>query len=100
MKGNRRAVVAIALIGLSVVMIAGCGGSKVTKENFDKIKTGMTEAEVEAILGKATDSGGASASLPGMSVSGTMKVWKDGDKKIMVTFSDGKVAGIPIATGL
>ncbi len=44
--------VAIGLLaGLALTMAVGCG-SKISKENFDKIKTGMTQAQVEKILGK------------------------------------------------
>jgi hypothetical protein len=38
----------LAAISLS---LAGCADQVVTKENYDKIKIGMTQKEVEAILG-------------------------------------------------
>jgi hypothetical protein len=36
--------------------VAGCGGNLVTKENCNKIRSGMALAEVEQILGKPNHS--------------------------------------------
>jgi hypothetical protein len=85
--------------------IAGCSGSKVSQANYDKINTGMTESEVEDILGKTEMSssmdmqppvqgiglpGATNVSIPAMTT--TVKTWKDGTKTISVTFFNGKVA--------
>jgi hypothetical protein len=40
-----------ALVIFVCLMLAGCG-SNLTKENYEKLKEGMTQKEVEAILGK------------------------------------------------
>ena len=41
----------------TAAFIVGCGaGSKITKENYDKVKEGMTRAEIVAILGEPTGS--------------------------------------------
>jgi len=68
----------------------------------------MTEAEVEAVLGKGEEQasssvgvpgqsvsipGAGSVSVPGMSSSAKIVKWQDGMKIITITFSDGKVAG-------
>lgn len=34
----------------------GCGGSRITRENCQKIRTGMSRGEVEQILGPSTQS--------------------------------------------
>jgi outer membrane protein assembly factor BamE (lipoprotein component of BamABCDE complex) len=60
---------------------------RVTKENDAKIKTGMTKAEVEAILGPGTVDN--SAKIEGFS--GGVTVWKDGDNVIQIGFKDDKV---------
>lgn len=39
------------------VLLAAC--SKVNQENYSKLKTGMTKAEVETLLGSPTDCAGA-----------------------------------------
>jgi hypothetical protein len=85
----------------------GCG-SNVTKANYDKVKTGMSLAEVEKILGAGEEQasssvevpgqnisipGGGSASFAGMSSSGSIYLWKSGDKMITITFMNDKVAG-------
>jgi hypothetical protein len=87
--------------------LSGCGGSgKISKANADKIKAGMTESEVTAILGAPTEN--VEAKMPDMSalMPGGMKmpgmkmpgmggikssVWKDGDRVITVSFMEGKV---------
>jgi hypothetical protein len=60
---------------------------KVTKENYAKIKEGMTKAEVEAILGPGT----ADNSIKIGDVSGAGEVWKDGDNVVQIIFKDDKV---------
>lgn len=48
-------------VALVCLALPACGGSKrVTKANYDRIKTDMTLAEVEAILGKGDGEGGTS----------------------------------------
>jgi outer membrane protein assembly factor BamE (lipoprotein component of BamABCDE complex) len=86
----RRTLVAVLLAGLVLSTVSGCG-SKVNQSNFDKVKTGMTRAEVEDILGKPTEESGGAAAIPGISVSGKIATWKDGDKVITVTFANEKV---------
>jgi hypothetical protein len=63
----------------------GGGGKKIDQEAYDKIRQGMTEAEVNAILGSPTSS---------VSVFGTarMSVWKQGDNQITVNFDNGKAS--------
>ncbi|WP_137820519.1 outer membrane protein assembly factor BamE [Pseudomonas sp. 2FG] len=39
------------------VLLAAC--SKINQENYSKIKTGMSKAEVESLLGAPTDCSGA-----------------------------------------
>jgi len=76
---------------LLTFVIAGCSKPGVSKESFDKVENGMTLAEVEKILGgekKGIEASGVLGKLAGTSAS---YVWKDGDKKIVVAFNDGKV---------
>jgi len=87
----KRLTVTFVLAGFAMSLLVGCGGSKVSKDNFDQVKNGMTVAEVEGILGKATDQGGGGVSLPGVEASAKVMIWQDGDKKISVTFLNGKV---------
>lgn len=72
-------------------LLAGCGGSsKITKENFEKIKEGMTEAEVVAILGKPAGTE-AVAEFNGKKIPGS--VWQERGIKIIAAFStDGKLS--------
>jgi hypothetical protein len=97
---RRRSLLLLALAGCLVV--SGCDAtSAVTKANYDKINTGMTEKEVTAILGAPTTESGMSASLPsagiagldiqGGSVGSTTKTWKEGNNSIVVNFVNEKV---------
>ncbi len=71
----------------ALLLPAGCAGSKITKENFDKIKLGMTQEEVQAILGPPTEASGIEIPV----FSGTMSKWVRGDAVITVQFVNGKV---------
>jgi hypothetical protein len=61
----RRRTLLVALVALAVVVAVGVvalwprprpqPSSRITRENFDRIKVGMTRAEVEAILGPEGD---------------------------------------------
>lgn len=74
------------LLAAALVVLAACG-SKVTQENFDKIKAGMTQEEVTALLGEPTESSGFSLG----NLSGTSAVWKDKNGAIHIQFVNGKV---------
>jgi hypothetical protein len=89
--------------------------NKITQANYDKINNGMTEAEVEAILGQAestpmSTAGAVLAFAPdgvdigggihvkqvpskgGLSDNGQVKLWKAESKAIAVIFVSGKAA--------
>ena len=68
-------------------LMASCGVEKISKSSFDTITTGMTEAEVQAILGSPTESTGVDVAV----FSGTTSVWKKGDTVISIQFVNRKV---------
>ena len=101
------------LIGLGIgvfVLLLGCLGgggvllwiygpfaNRVTRENFDKINNGMTEAEVKAILGEpnALNDANPFGNRP-MGINpfgGNVLAWKHNNDVIAVSFRNGKVAG-------
>lgn len=88
---GRGLVLAGVVLAVCVIALGGCG-SKVTKDNFDKVKDGMSVADVEGLLGKG-EKASAGISVPGLTVTGEVTQWKDGDKQITVVFKDGKVVG-------
>ncbi|MBX3708558.1 MAG: outer membrane protein assembly factor BamE [Gammaproteobacteria bacterium] len=67
------------------LLILAC--SKLTQENFDKIKPEMTMQEVIAILGEPTSA--ESINIAG--ISGTSAVWKDNYAEIDIQFLNDKV---------
>jgi uncharacterized protein YceK len=100
----KKFLVLMLMVGL-VAGLSGCS-SKVNKENYDKIKMGMTQAEVESILGEPTEQVSSSMDAPGMpsppmpgmepgggqeGMDGKTMIWKEGDKVITVIFLNGKV---------
>ena len=74
-----------------LLVLPGCGGNRITKDNYDEIKTGMTLDEVESILGSGTEQASSDASFGGISIDMKSMVWQNEDKIISITFSHGKV---------
>jgi hypothetical protein len=72
------------LATLAVVLVA-C--SRVNQDNFDRIQTGMTQAEVKAILGTPTET--SSINIGGLS--GTASRWDGDNGSISVQFVNGEV---------
>jgi SmpA/OmlA family protein len=89
-----RALMTLALAAPMVLFFAGCGGGGgVNEKNYDKVNPGMTEAEVEKVLGKPSnkspDRDFATTIPPG----GKAVVYlnKEGDKSITVIYVGGKM---------
>lgn len=71
---------------LIMMFLAACG-SRINQQNYDKITNDMTEAQVESILGKPTEtSSGGIGSLSGRSAT-----WKSDTGNISIQFLNGKV---------
>jgi hypothetical protein len=70
---------------LALLALAAC--SKVSQENFGKIHDGMSEQEVQGILGSPTESSSVSV----LGLSGTSSRWATKDAVITVQFVNGKV---------
>jgi hypothetical protein len=88
---GKRAVAVLVVLGLTMVLLGGCG-SKVSKSNYDKVTNGMTQAQVEKLLGEGTEKAGGGGAIGAIAGSGKVMTWTDGDKSITVTFVNGKVA--------
>ncbi len=88
-----RNVALVLLLAGFVLSVAGCAGGKVSKSNFDKVKTGMTVAEVEKILGKGVEETKKAEGPLAAALAGKAKIitWTDGGKSIIVTFLNDKV---------
>jgi len=68
------------------VTLVACG-SKVNQSNFDRVQVGMTQAQVEQILGPPTET-----STMGLgTVSGAASKWADKNSVITVQFLNDKV---------
>ncbi len=81
MRVHRRLGFAILLMCL-----AACG-SRLSQENFDKVREGMSQKEVREILGEPADASGASL----LGLSSGEAVWKDDKTTISVHFLNDKV---------
>jgi hypothetical protein len=98
----RRLVPAAVLLVVCLALPA-CRPSKVTPENYDKISTGMTQPEVEGLLGRGQkeeggDGAGVAAQFGVDAGVGEQRgrapdtyVWQSNGKTIKVYFLDGKV---------
>jgi len=87
-----RAVVFVMVICMS---LASCIGSPISQENFEKIKTGMSLAQVTAILGEPTESSSVDVAV----FSGTVSKWKAGDVTITIQFVNSKVVAKQLSKG-
>ena len=87
MKRHRHLI--LAIIAISTILFVGC--SKVTPDNYAKIQTGMTSAEVEQILGKGTEQSGGGIAIGNLSGSAKTVTWGNDEKSITVTFANDKV---------
>jgi len=85
------------LMAVPFVFVMGGCDSKINDENFGKISPGMTQSEVDKVLGKGVDETPEGTSISGAGIAGgnrsTTSVfrYKDGKKAIVVTYKDGKV---------
>ena len=93
------------ILVLAIVAAVACAG-KINKANYDKIATGMSPQDVEAILGPGTEQASTSVAIPtppvalpsGMSgmatgsVSSKVLTWRSNGRMITVTFVNDKVA--------
>lgn len=79
-----------ATVASLVIFVAGCG-SPVTQANYKQIETGMTQAEVEAILGEGKEQVSSGGTFGGITMNAEGKVWQDGNKIITVMFMNGEV---------
>lgn len=79
MKRFQIALLSIALAGL----FTGCG-SKISEANYDKVKEGMTKAEVVAILGQPTETE-VVGQTNGADIKGP--VWEGNGYKVVTVFS-------------
>jgi hypothetical protein len=77
-------LVGVLVMGLGCLLGAGCGKSNPANvENFGKINTGMSRAEVEKLLGKpVSESKGGMLAAP----DDTTLKWGEEKKWIMVVF--------------
>lgn len=75
------------LAATALALLLSACSSRIDQENFDRIQAGMTQQEVEAILGSPTES--SSTSFGGLS--GGSATWTSGDATIAVQFVNGKV---------
>ena len=88
-------LLAIAL-GIVICMSLGsCSSLKISQENFEKIQTGMSLAQVTAILGEPTESSSVDVAV----FSGTVSKWRAGGITITIQFVNGKVVAKQFSKG-
>ena len=81
---RRLAVVALAFT------LAACS-PKVSVQNYDKIKEGMTEDQVKAILGVGSESRSQAVKVEGTVFTSTQTLWRNDKGTIVVLFLNGEV---------
>jgi hypothetical protein len=98
----------VAVGGLAVGFLFVPRGGRVTRENCERIKSGMTEAEVRAILGKPWDDslldpeGPGAVRMPVLYSKEYPCIWSGSDVGILVIFYEDRrltPAGFSLARG-
>ena len=79
----------IAALAVALVLAAAAACSKINEDNFGKVRDGMSEPEVLALLGTPTESSSVSV----LGISGTASKWVAKEAVITVQFVNGKVRG-------
>jgi hypothetical protein len=87
-----RTVIFVLVVCMSLV---SCSSLKISQENFEKIQTGMSMAQVTDILGPPTESSSVDVAV----FSGTVSKWKAGDVTITIQFVNGKVVAKQLSKG-
>lgn len=70
-------------------LVAGC--SKVSRDNYEKIETGMTMDEVESILGSGEVVTGGGAAIGDFELSGKVMRWGTEEQGVEIVFVNNKV---------
>jgi hypothetical protein len=78
----------------SLMVLCACG-SRLSQENFEQIRDGMSQKEVRAILGDPKDASGGSL----LGISGDSATWDDGKTQISVQFLNDKVVSKHMSAG-
>lgn len=89
----------IVLVLVTALLSGAIGCTKVSKENYEKVQSGMSLSEVEGILGKGTEKAGLGGAIGNLSGSAKILTWGDDEKSITITFANDKVVA-KAATGL
>ena len=86
---------AVALAIVICMSLVSCIGSPISQENFEKIQTGMSMAQVTNILGPPTESSSVDVAV----FSGTVSKWRAGGITITIQFVNGKVVAKQFSKG-
>jgi hypothetical protein len=99
--GFRRPVGWLAILGVFLAVAACSKGGKLTQANYQKVTTGMSQKQVEEILGPGTEQASsgvdvppstvAGVTVPGIQTSSKVLTWQEGGKLITITLVDDKV---------
>ena len=84
----------VVVVVLAAFTLAGCG-SRINQDNFEKVQTGMTMAQVKLILGEPTESSSVDVAV----FSGTVSKWQAGDLTITIQFVNSKVVAKQLSKG-
>ena len=85
-------MLAVVCIGCAIALVMGNGRSAITRANVERIQDGMTEGDVERILGQKGHTGDPpmiSSRLP--TAKGSMRIWTTNELVVVVDFKDGAV---------
>jgi len=88
MKKHSKAARWLTLLAAAVLVIGACHGKRLTKANVDEVSNGMSQKEVESILGPPT-------SVDSTNLLVTKKVtytYRQGNESVTIVFFNNEVA--------
>ena len=88
MKKHLRSLRWVTLLAAAVLVIGACHGKRLTKANVDEVSNGMSQKEVESILGPPT-------SVDSTNLLVTKKVtytYRQGNESVTIVFFNNEVA--------
>ena len=88
MAKSRSFILRVAVVCL-LLLVSGC--ARVSRENYEKIETGMTLSQVESILGRGTEQSGVGGAIGDVGGSAKVVRWGDENRSITVTFVNDQV---------
>ena len=87
----RRTLITALPFAFCMLMVVGCDVNKLDQKHFDQVKVGMSEDDIQKVLGKPVQND--TLKMPGGDTA-SKEIWKENEKSITVTFINKKATTV------